>query len=114
MLTVVGTNLTFFPMLVLGYDGMARRVADYPASQRLRDVERDLHRRRMGDHLSFAVFLLNIVLSLARGVPAGDDPWQGQTLEWATSSPPPPENFAPAARDPLLCTLLDLREEPRR
>ena len=53
--------------------------------------------------LGVAVFLVNVVVSLRRRVPAGDDPWQGHTLEWATSSPPPPLNFErAAAADPLL------------
>ena len=37
--------------------------------------------------------LWNIFISLRSGKPAGDDPWEGNTLEWATSSPPPPYNF---------------------
>ncbi|MGH2994524.1 MAG: cytochrome ubiquinol oxidase subunit I, partial [Solirubrobacterales bacterium] len=43
--------------------------------------------------LGVAVFLWNIVVSLRHRVPAGDDPWEGHTLEWATSSPPPRYNF---------------------
>jgi heme/copper-type cytochrome/quinol oxidase subunit 1 len=38
-------------------------------------------------------FLWNIFVSLRSGKPAGDDPWEGNTLEWATTSPPPPYNF---------------------
>jgi len=44
--------------------------------------------------LSSLVFVANIFLSLRKGAMAGDNPWQGWTLEWATSSPPPPYNFA--------------------
>ena len=64
--------------------------------------------------LSVAVFLLNVVLSLARGVPAGDDPWGAQTLEWATSSPPPPENFGSLPEIRSYAPLLDLRREAGR
>jgi heme/copper-type cytochrome/quinol oxidase subunit 1 len=39
------------------------------------------------------LLLWNIFLSLRSGAPAGDDPWEGNTLEWATTSPPPPYNF---------------------
>jgi cytochrome c oxidase subunit 1 len=58
-----------------------------------------------------ALFLVNIAVSLRRNVAAGPDPWLGQTLEWATSSPPPRHNFAalPAVRS--FAPLLDLREE---
>jgi cytochrome c oxidase subunit 1 len=40
------------------------------------------------------VFVANALLSLWRGAPSGPDPWGGPSLEWATSSPPPPQNFA--------------------
>jgi cytochrome c oxidase subunit I len=39
------------------------------------------------------VFLWNFWRSLGRGEPAGDDPWEGNSLEWATTSPPPHHNF---------------------
>ena len=42
---------------------------------------------------SLTVFLVNVVLTLRRPRSAPADPWQGNTLEWATSSPPPPHNF---------------------
>jgi cytochrome c oxidase subunit I len=37
--------------------------------------------------------LINVVVSFRKGKVAGDNPWDGQTLEWATSSPPPEHNF---------------------
>ena len=79
VLTGVGTNLAFFPMLVLGYDGMAppgcRLSPRQAASETWNAIS---HRGRVGDRpCRSQVFLLNIVLSLARGVPAGDDPWGG-------------------------------------
>jgi heme/copper-type cytochrome/quinol oxidase subunit 1 len=43
--------------------------------------------------LAMVVFLVNFVHSMRRGPAAGDDPWEGNTLEWATTSPPPPHNF---------------------
>ena len=42
---------------------------------------------------SMLPFLWNVFISLRSGKPAGDDPWEGNTLEWATSSPPPPYTF---------------------
>jgi cytochrome c oxidase subunit I+III len=48
---------------------------------------------------------VNIVISLRRGAPAGSNPWGAATLEWATTSPPPPYNFHPgptvSGRQPL-------------
>ena len=51
--------------------------------------------------LSMLPFLWNVFISLRNGEPAGDDPWEANTLEWATSSPPPPYNFDRLPRDPL-------------
>jgi heme/copper-type cytochrome/quinol oxidase subunit 1 len=42
---------------------------------------------------SMLPLLWNVFISLRSGAIAGDDPWEGNTLEWATSSPPPPYNF---------------------
>jgi hypothetical protein len=39
------------------------------------------------------VVAANLVVSCFRGERAGNDPWEGDTLEWATSSPPPPYNY---------------------
>ncbi|HET7047007.1 MAG TPA: cbb3-type cytochrome c oxidase subunit I [Solirubrobacteraceae bacterium] len=111
VLTLIGVNLTFLPMFVLGADGMPRRVADYPASsgwQTLNDVA------TAGSYilaLSVALFLVNVVLSLRRNIAAGPDPWLGQTLEWATTSPPPRHNFVslPAIRS--FAPLLDERDQ---
>ena len=50
----------------------------------------------MGDivvDIAMALFLLNLVWSLLRGARAGSNPWNAGTLEWATASPPPPNNF---------------------
>jgi cytochrome c oxidase subunit 1 len=88
-----GANLTFFPMFVSGWEGMPRRVADYA----------DIHHLGLMNLLStigaftialgLLVFLWNVWVSLRRPVAAGNDPWQGHTLEWWTTSPPPPHNF---------------------
>ena len=113
-LMFVGTNLTFLPMFVLGHDGMRRRIADYPAAEgwgTLNTLE------TVGSFLiaaSVAVFCWNVWTSLRRRVPAGPDPWGGQTLEWATTSPPPRWNF-PGALPPVrsYAPLLDLPDEVR-
>ena len=112
---LAGTNLTFMPMFVLGYDGMARRVADYPAGAGFTGMN---ELATAGSYLVAAgmlLFFANVVRSARGGRLAGDDPWGGQTLEWATSSPPPRFNFdrpLPPVHSPA--PLLDLREEAVR
>ncbi len=89
----IGFNLTFFPMHVLGLQGMPRRIADYASGAGWNDLNLAA---TVGGFLiaaSMLPFLWNVFVSLRSGKIAGDDPWEGNTLEWATSSPPPPYNF---------------------
>jgi cytochrome c oxidase subunit 1 len=64
--------------------------------------------------IAICTWLVNIAISYRRRVPAGDDPWGGQTLEWATSSPPPRYNFTSLPPIRSYAPLLDLTEEERR
>jgi cytochrome c oxidase subunit I len=95
-LMTIGMNVTFFPMHILGLEGMPRRIADYPASETSWTL---LNVIITGGSVVLAISILvfgwNLVSSifLGRGAVAGDDPWQGYALEWATSSPPPHHNF---------------------
>jgi cytochrome c oxidase subunit 1 len=93
VLMFIGFNLTFFPMHMLGLSGMPRRIADYDGAAGWTDLN---VAATIGGFLiaaSMVPFLWNVFVSLRGGKPAGDDPWEGNTLEWATSSPPPPYNF---------------------
>jgi cytochrome c oxidase subunit I len=92
-LTFIGFNLTFMIQHVLGMLGMPRRVFTYPP---LPGWEAMNMISTIGAFvLGFAVLVLmiNIAISLRSGKIAGDNPWDAWTLEWATTSPPPPENF---------------------
>ena len=109
-LSVVGANLTFFPMFFLGQEGMTRRVADYPRSEGWGTLNL-LETIGAGViALSVLVFGLNVLVSLLVPRPAGDDPWEGHTLEWATTSPPPRHNFAALPPVRTFSPLLDRRE----
>jgi cytochrome c oxidase subunit 1 len=88
----IGFNLTFFPMHALGLAGMPRRIADY-ANPAWNDLNLAATIGGFLIALSLLPFLWNVFVSLRSGRPAGDDPWEANTLEWATSSPPPPYNF---------------------
>jgi cytochrome c oxidase subunit 1 len=92
-LMLIGFNLTFGPMHILGLEGMPRRIYRYQPG-----LGFDFWNMvaTIGAFLiaaSFLVFLYNAVRSFRRGEVAGADPWDARTLEWATPSPPPPHNF---------------------
>jgi cytochrome c oxidase subunit 1 len=91
----VGFNLTFFPQFLLGYMGMPRRYAAYPADEPLWQV---LHVMSTAGAsiLGFGLLipLVYFVWSMRYGRFAPANPWPGTSLEWRTASPPPTENFA--------------------
>jgi cytochrome c oxidase subunit 1 len=112
VLLVIGTNMTFLPMFFLGTDGMDRRIARYPQHPGWATLNRIETAGAGVIAIAIAVFLANVVISLRRPVAAGDDPWLGHTLEWATSSPPPRLNFErPLPPIQSYAPLLDLREQ---
>ena len=92
-LMLIGFNLTFFPMHILGLEGMPRRIADYDPDF---GWTRYNSLATVGAFLiaaSVLAFLINLYVSSERKVKAGNDPWHANTLEWATASPPPDYNF---------------------
>jgi cytochrome c oxidase subunit 1 len=114
-LLFVGTNLTFFPQFLLGYDGMPRRVATYPedAGWTTLNVISTIGSYVVG--LGMLVLAINIWRSWRARRPAGSDPWGGNTLEWWTTSPPPRFNFDRALPPIKTFTpLLDLRKDAER
>ncbi|TME67837.1 MAG: cytochrome ubiquinol oxidase subunit I, partial [Chloroflexi bacterium] len=92
--TFVGFNLTFLPQHWLGAVGMPRRVFTYAASTGWGPLNLLSTIGAAILAIAMVIFFVNLVRSLRSGEIAGDDPWDAFTLEWATTSPPPPENFA--------------------
>ena len=93
-LAFTGSALTFFPMHIVGLLGMPRREYTYPGG--LGWTGYNLI-ESIGAYLLAAGLLLvvvNLAVSLFRGAVAGSDPWEGDTLEWSTTSPPPAYNYA--------------------
>jgi cytochrome c oxidase subunit 1 len=91
---LIGFNLTFFGMHILGLRGMPRRIADYPSDAGWTGLNT---LATIGSYLiavSIALFFLNVFLTLRKPKDAPDDAWgSGNSLEWATTSPPPAHNF---------------------
>src|SRR5439155_25183215 len=87
-LMLIGFNLTFFPMHILGMDGMPRRIYRYPPGMGW-DFLNFLE--TIGAFiiaLSIVVFIVNVIRTRSRGAIAGADPWDARTLEWSIPSPP--------------------------
>jgi cytochrome c oxidase subunit 1 len=90
-LTFIGFNLTFFPMHLIGVQGMPRRVADY--ADQFANWNFFISVASFFVGASSIVFFWNMIASWARGPAAPGNPWRALTLEWQVSSPPPVFNF---------------------
>jgi cytochrome c oxidase subunit 1 len=90
-LTFIFFNLTFFPMHLIGTQGMPRRVADY--APQFADWNLFISISSFALGASILIFFYNMIHSWKYGEPAGDNPWHAMTLEWQVSSPPPVFNF---------------------
>ena len=104
-LMFIGFNLGFFPMHISGLLGMPRRVYTYPENMGWDTLNLIT---TLGSYLfaiGFLLLIVNIIISLRRGPIAGPNPWDADSLEWTTPSPPPPYNFVViptvASRSPL-------------
>src|SRR5438477_8271584 len=93
-LLVVGFNLTFVTMHFPGLLGMPRRIYTYPPDRGWDVLNLVTTLGVPLQALAVLIFVINVVYSLRHGMPAGDNPWEAWTLEWATTSPPPAYNFA--------------------
>jgi cytochrome c oxidase subunit I+III len=92
-LMFVGFNLTFFPLHIVGLQGMPRRVYTYQLEVDWGAMNAVATAGAALMALAVALFFLNVFRSVRRGAEAGPDPWGADTLEWSTSSPPPSWNF---------------------
>lgn len=92
-LMLIGFNLTFGPMHILGLNGMPRRVYRYDAGMGWDFWNLVATIGAFVIAASIVVFFANIAISRRRRVEAGNDPWDARTLEWLTTSPPPADNF---------------------
>jgi cytochrome c oxidase subunit 1 len=112
-LIFIGFNLTFFPMHLLGLDGMPRRIYTYAAEAGWQGLNMLVSLGAVFLVLGGFTFIGNFLWSRRHGAAAGDNPWNADTLEWAAPSPPPNYNFVHLpvvnGRYPLWT-----RDEPKR
>jgi len=92
-LFIIGVNLTFFPMHLLGLNGMPRRVYTYLAETGWGPLNALASAGAVVIFISVVIFLVNAVSSWYGGAIAGSNPWDSYGLEWATASPAPSYNF---------------------
>jgi cytochrome c oxidase subunit 1 len=88
----IGFNLTFFPQFILGYLGMPRRYAFYPAEFQVLNVMSSAGATVLG--VGYLIPLIYLIWSMRYGPIAEPNPWGAKGLEWQTASPPPTENFS--------------------
>jgi cytochrome c oxidase subunit 1 len=113
-LLFVGANLAFFPMFILGLRGMPRRIADYRPDLDWNGLNLLSTVGAFLVAMSMLALAWNVVRSLRGPRTAGNDPWEGSSLEWVTTSPPPHHNFH---RIPQIISerpAFDLRRSPER
>jgi cytochrome c oxidase subunit 1 len=92
LIVFVGFNLTFFPQFLLGYQGMPRRYHEYAAEYQVLNVMSSAGASILA--VGYLIPFVYLTWSLRYAKHAGRNPWGATGLEWATTSPPPVDNFA--------------------
>jgi len=87
----VGFNLTFGPQFILGFLGMPRRYAIYPAQFQFLNIMSSAGASILA--VGYLMPMIYLIWSLKYGPDAGPNPWKAKGLEWETASPPPTHNF---------------------
>ena len=107
----VGFNMTFLIQHSMGLSGMPRRIYDYSDELNVGTFNLISTIGSFVLGLGVLITLINVVRSIKHGKRAGNDPWQGNTLEWFTQSPPPVNNFDVIPRVRSVEPMKDIRRE---
>lgn len=92
----IGVNVTFWPLLIIGFDGMPRRYWDYSMFPQFEGAHKLATFGAAIIAVGMAATIINWVLSAIKGPKSGDNPWKARSLEWThTATPPGPGNFDP-------------------
>jgi cytochrome c oxidase subunit I len=89
----IGFNMTFLPLHIAGFLGMPRRIYTYPAGRGWEPWNLIASIGALVQAVGILCWVCNVVRTAIKGEKAPDDPWDGWTLEWATTSPPAEYNF---------------------
>ncbi len=98
-ITFVLFNFVFYPMFILGIGGEPRRLFDpnvYPALAHLQPIRTFMSVCAILMFCTQGLFIFNLFWTIFRGKKATANPWESNTLEWTTSSPPPVYNYEKA------------------
>jgi cytochrome c oxidase subunit I len=93
-LFVIGFHLTFDFMHIPGILGMPRRIYTYEPGRGWDIWNLIVTIGSVVQGIAILIFVFNLLWSMFKGAPAGNDPWDAWSLEWSTTSPPPDYNFA--------------------
>jgi cytochrome c oxidase subunit I len=107
----IGFNMTFLVQHSAGLSGMPRRIYDYSGDAGLTTYNLISTIGSFILGVGVLITVVNVIVSLRRGRVAGNDPWQGNTLEWFTQSPPPENNFDVVPRVRSVEPMKDIRRE---
>jgi cytochrome c oxidase subunit I len=110
-LMFIGFNMTFLVQHSAGLSGMPRRIYDYSEELGVSgyNLVSTIGAFILG--IGIVVTCVNVLISIRKGKRAGNDPWQGNTLEWFTTSPPPDNNFDVIPRVRSVEPMKDIRRE---
>ena len=114
LLMFVGFNLTFLVQHSLGLEGMPRRIYRYPDYSNWPALNLISTVGAFVLGVGVLVTVVNVLISMRSGTRAGNDPWQANTLEWFTQSPPPENNFDVVPRVRSVEPMKDIRRDVAR